>query len=122
MNWIPLLAGLTVGLLLLLLLKRGSNISAARAREHLRKGALVIDVRSAQEFSSGHISDAVNFPLEGIETSLPRRIQDKNRVLLLHCQSGMRSSVASKKLQNLGYVNAFNLGSYQRAAQLASDK
>jgi phage shock protein E len=122
MNWIPFVAALAFVLLLMYLLKRGSNISTARAREHLREGALVIDVRSAYEFSCGHISDAVNFPAEAIETSLPRRIQDKDRVLLLHCQSGVRSSVASKRLQNLGYVNAFNLGSYQRAAQLVGDK
>jgi rhodanese-related sulfurtransferase len=45
-------------------------------------------------------------------------VQDKNQVLLLHCQSGMRSGVASKRLKRLGYAKAFNLGSYSRAARL----
>jgi rhodanese-related sulfurtransferase len=49
---------------------------------------------------------------------LPRRVRDKNQALLLHCQSGMRSGVAKKKLKALGYANAFNLGSYGRAAQI----
>ena len=58
------------------------------------------------------------FVLDDIEVSLPRRVRDKNQALLLHCQSGMRSGVAKKKLKALGYANAFNLGSYGRAAQI----
>jgi rhodanese-related sulfurtransferase len=79
---------------------------------------LVIDVRSAGEYSSGHLPRAINLPLDDIEVSLPRRVRDKNQALLLHCQSGMRSGVAKKKLKALGYANAFNLGSYGRAAQI----
>jgi phage shock protein E len=79
-------------------------------------------VRTPEEFSSGHLPNAINLPLYTIEADLPRRVKDKNRVLLLHCQSGMRSSVAKKKLQGLGYANAFNLGSYGRAAQIVSGK
>ncbi|MBW4039189.1 MAG: rhodanese-like domain-containing protein [Acidobacteria bacterium] len=113
---------MAVVLLLFFVVKRDSKLSPDRVRQYLKDGALVIDVRTPSEFSSGHIAKAINLPLDDIETSLPRRIQDTNRVLLLHCQSGMRSSVASKKLKNLGYVNAFNLGSYTRAAHLLNDK
>ena len=100
------------------LLKRSGQISSKDAEALLRNGALVIDVRSAGEYSSGHLPRAINLPLDDIEVSLPRRVRDKNQALLLHCQSGMRSGVAKKKLKALGYANAFNLGSYGRAAQI----
>jgi len=88
----------------------------------LKDGALVIDVRSSAEFSSGHLPNSINLPLEEIETALPRRVKDKNQVLLLHCQSGMRSDLAKKKLNALGYSNAYNLGSYGRAAEIVGEK
>jgi phage shock protein E len=87
---------------------------------YLKDGALVIDVRSSAEFSSGHLPNAINLPLEEIETALPRRVKDKNKVLLLHCQSGMRSGVAKSRLTGLGYANTFNLGSYARAARIVT--
>jgi rhodanese-related sulfurtransferase len=107
---------------LFFLLRRSGQISIKQAREYLRNGALVIDVRSAAEYIPGHLPKALNLPLSEIEAILPRHVQDKNRVLLLHCQSGMRSGVARKKLKAMGYPNAFNLGSYARAAQIVKGK
>jgi phage shock protein E len=100
--------------------KRSSQISTKRAVAYLKDGALLIDVRSPAEFSSGHLPNAINLPLEEIEVALPRRVKDKNQVLLLHCQSGMRSGMAKTKLGVLGYANTFNLGSYGRAARIVS--
>ena len=100
--------------------KRASQISTKRAIEYLKSGALVIDVRSSAEFNSGHLPNAINLPVEEIETALPRRVKDRKQVLLLHCQSGMRSGMAKTKLAGLGYANAFNLGSYGRAARIVS--
>ena len=100
--------------------KRASQISTKRALAYLRSGAVVIDVRSPAEFNSGHLPNAINHPLEEIETALPRRVKDKNQVLLLHCQSGMRSGAAKAKLKGLGYTSAFNLGPYGRAARIVS--
>ncbi len=99
-------------------LKRRSQISQEDARTHLSNGALLVDVRTPSEFNSGHLPNAVNVPLDQIEMKLPRRLKDKNQPVLLHCQSGMRSGVAMKKLKSLGYANAFNLGSYGRAARM----
>ena len=117
MNWIlPSIMAAFVGGMYLL--KMNSQISPQDAKDHLKAGALVIDVRSPAEFSSGHLPDAMNFPLEQIETSLPSHLKDKNQVLLLHCQGGSRSAMAKKKLDLLGYSNVFNLGSYGRAAEI----
>jgi len=96
-------------------MKRAGQISPKDALAYLKSGALVIDVRSPGEFNSGHLPAAINLPLDEIETLLPRRVNDKNQVLLLHCQSGMRSGAARQKLNGLGYTRVFNLGSYGRA-------
>ena len=100
------------------MIKRSSQISAKDALEKLKAGALVIDVRSPGEFGSGHLAKAINIPLDEIETALPKRVKDKNQALLLHCASGMRSGMAKSKLKSIGYINAFNLGSYRRAEEI----
>jgi phage shock protein E len=117
MNWITTLVIAAV-VAVIFTLKKTGQISAKNARAHLKNGALVIDVRSRGEFSSGHLPNAVNIPLDEIETALPRRVKDKNQVLLLHCLSGTRSGMAKSKLKSLGYANVFNLGSFGRAREI----
>lgn len=113
-----LIAVIAVIVAVTLLLKRAGLISPRDAHTYLQTGALLIDVRTPGEFSSGHLPNAINLPLDQIETSLPSRVADKNQVILLHCQSGMRSGLAKRKLNRLGYSKAYNLGSYDRAAQI----
>jgi len=118
--WIPILI-LAAVVAAMLIMKKAGQISAKDAVAHLKNGAPVIDVRSPGEFNSGHLPDALNFPLDEIETALPRRLKDKSQVLLLHCLSGMRSGMARRKLKSLGYANVFNLGSLARAQKIADD-
>jgi phage shock protein E len=117
MNWTTTLI-ITAVVAVVFMLKTAGQISAKDALAHLKNGALVIDVRSPGEFNSGHLSAALNLPLDEIETALPRRVPDKNQVLLLHCQSGMRSGMAQRKLKSMGYAKVFNLGSYGRAESI----
>lgn len=119
MNWTTVIV-LVVAVAIYSIWRRTNQISPGRAAAYLKGGALVIDVRSSAEFSSGHLPNAINLPLEEIEAALPRRVKDKNQVLLLHCQSGMRSGIAKTKLAGLGYANVFNLGSFARAARIVS--
>jgi rhodanese-related sulfurtransferase len=49
-------------------------------------------------------------------------VKDKNQVLLLHCHSGSRSGEARRKLKAMGYTQSFNLGSYERAAEILSGR
>jgi rhodanese-related sulfurtransferase len=121
MTWTSVL--IVVALLAILLLVRsGGQVSAKNAREYLRSGAVVIDVRSAGEFTAGHLTKTINIPLSEIETVIARKVKDKNQVLLLHCKSGARSSEARRKLKALGYTHSFNLGSYGRAAEILSGR
>jgi phage shock protein E len=103
-------------------MKRSGQVSAKDASEYLKKGAMVIDVRSADEFNSGHLLQAYNMPLDRVDMIISSSVLDKNKVLLLHCASGIRSKMAQKKLEELGYKNVFNLGSYDRAAKIVKGK
>jgi phage shock protein E len=121
MDWkIPLIV-LAI-LAALFLVKRLSFVSAAAARQHLQQGALVVDVRTAEEFGAGHVEGAVNIPLDELQEALPRRVPDKQQVLLLHCLSGGRSGIAQRRLKALGYANVYNLGSLGRARKLIGSR
>jgi rhodanese-related sulfurtransferase len=121
MNWTDVLIALAI-LVAFLVYRRVGQISVKDARNYIRNGALIIDVRTAGEFVAGHLPVAVNLPVSEIDTSLARRVKDKNQVLLLHCQSGARSGVARKKLIALGCPNVFNMGSYSRAVRIVGGK
>ncbi len=105
-----------------LALKAAPVLSETSARDYLKNGALVIDVRTAAEFKTKHLTNVVNIPLAELKAKLPAQIADKRTVVLLHCQSGQRSGQAQAQLQAMGYTNAFNLGSYDRAAKIVGGK
>ena len=117
MDWtiILIVAGAVTAVLLF---KRLSFISPEAARKLLKDGALVVDVRNAGEYQGGHLPDSVNIPLGELKEALPRRVANKNQVLLLHCLSGARSGMAKRVLKSMGYQNVFNLGSYGRAQKI----
>lgn len=73
------------------------------------EGAVLIDVREADEFRSGHIPGAKNIPLSTIgnaESLLP----DKEKTLFLYCLSGGRSGQACSYLKGKGYTDVKNIG------------
>lgn len=85
------------------------RVSGAEAKQLVAGGALLVDVRSPAEFSSGKIKGAKNIPLQDLE----RRMQEfgsKDRPVILYCASGARSAMAGRKLKAAGY-DARNLGS-----------
>ena len=117
MSWIGFLVVLVLALAYMYL-KRAGQVSSKDAEEYLRNGAIIVDVRNPNEYESGHLMRALNMPLDRIEMLAGSMVRDKNKALLLHCSSGVRSSMAKKKLEALGYKNVFNLGSYERAGKI----
>jgi len=104
------------------LLSLTDQVPVDAAARHLRKGALLIDVRTPSEFAASHLPNAINIPVTGIPELVPARLRDHDRVLLVHGLTGLRSALAKKMLNKLGYPNAFNLGSYGRAAQITAGR
>ena len=69
----------------------------------------LLDVRTREEYQTGHIPGSVNLPL-GELAQLPQRVPELDRRLFVYCQSGGRSRAACKKLAKLGYTNITNIG------------
>lgn len=80
--------------------------------EIVQQGALILDVRTPSEFSSGYIKGAVNIPLNLLSSSLDQ-IPDKDQPIITCCASGMRSASAKKLLIREGYSNVINGGGWQ---------
>ncbi len=79
-------------------------------KELVKNGAVIIDVRSPNEFKFGHIKDSLNIPLQSIASKTAHI--DKNKVIITCCASGMRSASAKSVLKSKGYTTVHNGGSW----------
>jgi len=104
-----------------LIFKQVNAVKPETAREWLKKGATVIDVRSEGEFKEKHLPGAINIPLGRLGDEIARVAPNKEQPLLLHCLSGTRSAAGEAALKKMGYRNVLNLGSYGRAEKILSE-
>jgi rhodanese-related sulfurtransferase len=72
--------------------------------------AIVVDIRSIADFSSGHIINALNIPANGLKNQLKRLEKYKDRPLIVVCRSGGQSAAACKELRTAGFEKVYNLG------------
>jgi rhodanese-related sulfurtransferase len=76
----------------------------------------VIDVRSAQEYASGHLEGAVNMDVESAAFTEQISTLDKNGSYVLYCHSGRRAGIALDTMKAAGFTNVVNAGGYQDAS------
>ena len=74
------------------------------------EGAILVDVRTPEEFAERHIPGAINIPNETIGTEEIPELPNKEQLILVYCRSGNRSKQASEKLAALGYTNIVEFG------------
>ena len=72
-------------------------------------GAVLLDVRTPQEYQEGHIPGSKNLPLQTID-KVDSIVENKDTVLYVYCHSGARSRQAASLLQYMGYSNVTNIG------------
>lgn len=72
-----------------------------------------IDVRTQEEFNSGHIEGSALIPYEVIADHIASITEDKNADIRVYCRSGRRSEVAKDVLKAMGYANVINEGGYE---------
>jgi phage shock protein E len=101
-----------------LVLARLTLVGSATAREWLKKGAIVVDVRGEAEFQKRHLPGAENIPLDRLRDQKIRVAPNKDQPLLLYSLSGTRSGMGKVLLRKMGYPNVFNLGWYERAERI----
>ena len=73
------------------------------------EGAVLLDVRTPQEYQEGHIPGSKNLPLQTID-KVDSIVENKDTVLYVYCHSGARSRQAASLLQYMGYSNVTNIG------------
>ncbi len=71
--------------------------------------AVLLDVRTPQEYREGHVPTSKNVPLQSL-AQVEKVVSDKNRPLFVYCYSGSRSSQAVRMLGKMGYSNVKNIG------------
>ena len=72
-------------------------------------GAVLLDVRTPQEYREGHIPGSRNVPLQTID-KVAAVVDNKDKALFVYCYSGARSNQAAGMLQRMGYSNVTNIG------------
>lgn len=79
-------------------------------RRFIDEGAVIIDVRTAQEYNSGHVKGSKNIPLERLKSRIDE-VREYNKPVITICQSGMRSGTAASILEGKG-IKVINGGSW----------
>lgn len=77
----------------------------------IKEGAVIVDVRSKAEYSTGHVKGSINIPLEQVGASVDKLKSHKH--IITCCRSGTRSGMAKRTLQAKGLQNVVNGGSWQ---------
>lgn len=85
------------------------TVTSSEASSLIKDGAILIDVRTKEEYEEKHIKGAVNIPLSDIEDGNIN--YDKDTAIIVYCRSGNRSATAAKELITLGYTSIYDLGS-----------
>jgi len=88
---------------------RAVRISSGEARQLVAQGAILLDVRSPQEFAGGHIEGALNIPIRELGERVGE-LGDKNGQIIVYCQSGVRSVIAKRVLERRGFASVHDLG------------
>lgn len=79
------------------------------ARRLVAEGAVLLDVRSPEEFADRHLDGALNIPVQTLAVRLAD-LPDKQRPIVVYCRSGARSARAAELLRQAGYASVHDLG------------
>ena len=88
---------------------RGPDIHAGLAQFEATPGAVLLDVRTPQEYAQGHIPGSRNLPLQELD-GIGQAVPDRATPLFVYCLSGARSRQAAAMLGRMGYTGVTNIG------------
>lgn len=87
-------------------------------KQQIAAGAFLVDVRTPEEFRYGSAKGAVNIPLDEVTANL-KKFEGKN-LIVVFCRSGNRSAQAKRILENNGFKNVTNGGTWEDVANLVT--
>lgn len=94
------------------LFKSKPTVSVEDLKEMINNGAIIIDVRTPQEFNGGNLKGAINIPVQVIGSKIDEiKNLNKNNKVILYCKSGGRAGTAESILQKNG-IESINIGGY----------
>lgn len=108
-----LVAVLTIWLVIPAIAGNGDPEAAKQAWPMIQDGALVIDVRTKEEFAEGHLDGALNIEWDQFDALVAAIGSDKQREVVLYCRSGNRSGKSLAELNSRGYTHLFNATGYE---------
>jgi phage shock protein E len=88
------------------------TVTDAKQQTQRHNNVIWIDVRTKEEYDSGHLPGAIHIPYEQITDKISQLTQDKNTEIQLYCRSGRRSGIALESLTALGFSKVSNAGGY----------
>ena len=80
-----------------------------------QRAPVILDVRSAREYSEGHIPEAINIEFRQLPKRLSELPATKGQPIVIYCETGVRAAVANATLQNAGYTPIFQLTGHMKA-------
>ncbi|WP_165839954.1 rhodanese-like domain-containing protein [Motiliproteus coralliicola] len=112
---------LLLPLIALSLLSNGAIADSreAKAWQLIEQGALVIDVRTTEEYAQAHLKSSVHIPYPEIVARFSQMEIRKDLPIVLYCRSGNRSGIAYKMLSQAGYTALHNGGGLNDLLQAA---
>lgn len=110
----PLLVSVFILLLVMVIYNetRGTakGLDTAEAVRLMNKDeAVALDIRDRKDFSAGHITGAINIPLNSLDSRMQELDKHKDKKILVVCKMGNSANMAVAKLQKAGYTDAFRL-------------
>ncbi|GAB1145905.1 MAG: hypothetical protein SwBeaBPW_01940 [Shewanella algae] len=97
---------------LLSLSARAEQMVPEVALTKVAQGAMLVDVRTPEEYAEGHLPEAVNIPFEQIAEAFAKQGIAKDTPVVVYCRSGRRSGIAKESLEKAGYQEVYNGGGY----------
>ena len=85
------------------------EINKEQLDKKVELGAVLIDVRSPQEFQEGHLKNAILLPEYEIKENVSEILPDKLQIIIVYCSTGHRGIKAQRLLQKMGYQQVYNL-------------
>ncbi|KPK50280.1 MAG: hypothetical protein AMJ63_14995 [Myxococcales bacterium SG8_38_1] len=89
------------------------RVSGSDARSLVADGALLVDVRSEGEHAGGAIEGSINIPIQELAGRMDE-LGEKNREIVVYCQSGGRSAMAKRLLESNGFTKVHDMGGIGR--------
>ena len=85
------------------------DITMEELKKLEKEGAILLDVRSPQEYKEGHLNGAISLPEYEIKENVETILKNKKEIIIVYCSSGSRSKKAQKELIEMGYETVHNL-------------